>query len=75
MRRLFTVLVAATMATLLVPVAGADAPTVVSGGGAGTFAADLDGDGDVDGSHFGLGAVFQGASLRPHFECLMGTQR
>ena len=28
--------------------------TVVSGGGTGTFAADLDSDGEIDGSHFGF---------------------
>jgi hypothetical protein len=53
------------------PAASAQAPLVVSGGGTGTFAADLDGDGDIDGSHFGLGVVFSGASVRGHFECLM----
>jgi hypothetical protein len=52
------------------PAVGA-APLVVNGGGTGTFAADLDGDGDIDGSHFGLGVVFSGGSVRGHFECLM----
>jgi hypothetical protein len=61
----------AAAATLWAPVAGARAPLIVNGGGTGTFAADLDGDGDVDGSHFGLGVVFSGASVRGHFECLM----
>ena len=52
--------------------AGGDGPLVVSGGGAGTFAADLDGDGDVDGSRFGLGATFRsGGAAQGHFECLM----
>jgi hypothetical protein len=72
MRRLVIVLAAAVVATLATPVADADGPVVVSGGGTGTFAADLDPgiDPDVDGSHFGLGAVF-GGSVRGHFECLM----
>jgi hypothetical protein len=61
----------AAAATLWAPVAGARAPLIVSGGGTGTFAADLDGDGDVDGSHFGLGVIFSGGSARGHFECLM----
>jgi hypothetical protein len=47
-------------------------PTIVTGGGTGTFAADLDGDGDIDASHFGF-AVIQGprASVRGHFMCQM----
>src|SRR3989449_3371986 len=32
----------------------------VTGGGTTTFDADLDGDGDVDGSHFGFAAVIAG---------------
>ena len=52
--------------------AGGDGPLVVNGGGAGTFAADLDGDGDVDGSRFGLGATIRaGGAAQGHFECLM----
>ncbi len=52
--------------------AGGDSPLVVSGGGAGTFAADLDGDGDIDGSRFGLGATIRGGgAAQGHFECLM----
>jgi hypothetical protein len=50
----------------------AAAQTIVTGGGTGTFNADLDGDGDIDGSHFGF-AVIQGAgtSARGHFMCQM----
>jgi hypothetical protein len=69
-----SLLLIATMAAataLGAPPAGAQSPSVVSGGGTGTFAADLDGDGDVDGSHFGLGVVFSEGSVRGHFECLM----
>jgi len=52
--------------------AGGDGPRVVNGGGAGTFAADLDGDGDVDGSRFGLGATIRASgAVQGHFECLM----
>lgn len=44
----------------------------VTGGGTTTFGADLDGDGDVDGSHFGFAAVIAGdGSARGHFTCLM----
>ena len=44
----------------------------VTGGGSTTFGADLDGDGDVDGSHFGFAAVIMGdGSARGHFTCLM----
>ena len=44
----------------------------VTGGGTTTFGADLDGDGDIDGSHFGLAAVIAGdGSARGHFTCLM----
>ncbi|OLC74898.1 MAG: hypothetical protein AUI57_07620 [Candidatus Rokubacteria bacterium 13_1_40CM_2_68_8] len=44
----------------------------VTGGGTTTFGADLDGDGDVDGSHFGFAAVIAGdGSARGNFTCLM----
>jgi len=44
----------------------------VTGGGSTTFGADLDGDGDVDGSHFGFAAVIAGdGSAGGHFTCLM----
>ena len=47
-------------------------PVQITGGGAGTFAADLDGDGDVDGSQFGIGVrLLGGGEARGHFECLM----
>lgn len=45
---------------------------MVTGGGTGTFNADLDGDGDIDGSHFGFAAIEgPGASARGHFMCQM----
>lgn len=71
MRRLLIVLAAAVVGVLAAPVAIADAPVVVSGGGTGTFAADLDDDGDIDGSHFGLGVSFRGGFPRGHFMCQM----
>src|SRR5439155_15019878 len=44
----------------------------VTGGGTTTFGADLDGDGDVDGSHFGFAAVIAGdGSAQGAFTCLM----
>jgi len=44
----------------------------VTGGGTGTFGADLDGDGHVDGSHFGFAVVIAGdGSAQGHFTCLM----
>src|SRR5438128_3401361 len=44
----------------------------VTGGGTTTFGADLDGDRDVDGSHFGFAAVIaDDGSARGHFTCLM----
>ena len=44
----------------------------VMGGGTTTFGADLDGDGDVDGSHFGFAAVIDvDGSAQGHFTCLM----
>ena len=49
-----------------------DGLSMVTGGGTGTFYADLDGDGEIDGSHFGF-AVLKGpgVSARGHFMCQM----
>jgi hypothetical protein len=45
---------------------------MVTGGGTGTFYADLDGDGEIDGSHFGFGVVKNpGGSVVGHFMCQM----
>jgi len=44
----------------------------VTGGGQGTFYADIDGDGKIDGSHFGLSVSISGdGSAKGHFNCLM----
>jgi hypothetical protein len=71
MKRTLIGLAVVLVAALAAPKATAERPTLVNGGGTGTFGADLDGDGDVDGSHFGLGAAFANAGARGHFECLM----
>jgi hypothetical protein len=73
MRRLLSTIAVTVVAAWVVSGANADLPVQVTGGGTGTFAADLDPaiDPDIDGSHFGLGAVFSGSTTRGHFECLM----
>jgi hypothetical protein len=44
----------------------------VTGGGTGTFDADLDGDGESDGSQFGMGIIIHtDGSAQGHFLCLM----
>ena len=71
MRRL-AVLMLAT-AVVLVP-AGAEArsPVFVRGAGTGTFDADIDGDGRIDGSQFGFAVwISEGGAARGHFLCLM----
>jgi hypothetical protein len=54
--------------------------TTITGGGEGTFNADLDGDGDVDGSYFGIGVLLRHDdndngenknSAEGHFVCAM----
>jgi hypothetical protein len=50
----------------------AQGSTRVTGGGTGTFGADLDGDGDIDGSQFGIGVTIRAdGSAKGHFLCLM----
>src|SRR5215207_3013812 len=50
----------------------AQSPTHVAGGGTGTFGADLDGDGRIDGSQFGMGVIVEGGgAAKGHFTCLM----
>lgn len=43
----------------------------VTGGGEGTFFADLDGDTDIDGSYFGMGIVLRDNAAEGHFVCAM----
>src|SRR5439155_9281569 len=51
---------------------GAQVAVRVTGGGTGTFGADLDGDGDIDGSQFGIGVTIRAnGSAQGHFLCLM----
>lgn len=71
MRRLLSSLAVAAAAAMFVPFAAAEAPVLVTGGGTGTFFADLDHDGDIDGSHFGVGVSFAGGSPRGTFMCQM----
>lgn len=67
----FVVLLAG-MAFLHSGVALAQPFVQLTGGGTGTFAADVDADGDIDGSQFGLAVVLlDGGLARGHFECLM----
>jgi hypothetical protein len=63
--------VAIILASWITPTRATD-PTMVTGGGTGTFYADLDDDGDIDGSHFGF-AVLKGpgTTARGHFMCQM----
>ncbi len=54
MRRLLLTIAVTLVAAWVAPGASADSPVHVTGGGTGTFAADLDPaiDPDIDGSHF-----------------------
>jgi hypothetical protein len=75
MRRI-TWLVVAVAIFLWVRPLGAAQPAMVTGGGTGTFYADLDGDGEIDGSHFGLGVVRNpGGSVHGHFMCQMAGNK
>src|SRR5438093_10867864 len=75
MRRITWLLVAATILIWLHPSEAAQ-PTMVTGGGTGTFYADLDGDGDIDGSHFGFAVIKgPGSSVRGHFMCQMAGNK
>ena len=70
----------ATLACLLLlhPILTASSKTTVTGGGEGTFDADVDGDGDIDGSYFGVAVTLhhvddRGRSPKTegHFVCAM----
>ena len=72
----FNWLLAAAVVLLCTTLTRADGPSIVTGGGTGTFYADLDGDGDVDGSHFGFGVVKgAGIAARGHFMCQMAGNK
>jgi hypothetical protein len=72
MKKLILLLAAMTMTCVLPAFASAADGTIVQGGGTGTFGADLDGDGNVDGSQFGMGvAILGNGAARGHFLCLM----
>ena len=68
------VLLLAAFSTTIQP-ALAQGATHVTGGGTATFNADLDGDGQEDGSQFGMGVILHAdGSARGHFNCVMGGQ-
>ncbi|MBI4219475.1 MAG: hypothetical protein HY682_04965 [Chloroflexi bacterium] len=69
--RIFFPAVALLTWLILVPTASAQGPISVNGGGTGTFGADLDGDGDIDGSQFGLGVTIRATGTAGHFLCAM----
>src|SRR2546428_4710263 len=71
-----TWLVVAAAIFLRVGPSGAAQPAIVTGGGTGTFYADLDGDGEIDGSHFGFAAMKNpGGSVLGHFMCQMAGNK
>jgi len=70
--RLIVLVTAMAMTYWLPGFASAAGLTRVIGGGTGTFDADLDGDGRIDGSQFGIGVVILGNGVASgHFLCLM----
>ena len=54
---------------------GAAQPPMVTGGGTGTFYVDLDGDGEIDGSHFGFAVIQNPAKVVGHFMCQMAGNK
>ena len=72
MKKLALLLVVMAMTSLMPGFASAAGVTKVHGGGTGTFGADLDGDGQTDGSQFGMGVTIRGSDTAAgHFLCLM----
>jgi hypothetical protein len=71
--RVWVATLAAVVTAAVFPLAAsAAAPVSVNGGGQGTYGGDFDGNGTVDGSHFGFGVVFgPGGSAQGHFLCQM----
>lgn len=75
MPRATSLLVAVAILLCLGPTRAAQ-PSIVTGGGTGTFNADLDGNGELDGSHFGFAVVnTQGSSASGHFMCQMAGNK
>src|ERR671936_271318 len=76
-RRLISPLLAASLTVTAVAVwlvatpAAAASSTHVHGGGTGTFGADLDDDGDIDGSQFAFTAQVSNGGATGRFMCLM----
>jgi len=72
MKKVLVVVAVMTVACLVPTFASAAGVPMVRGGGTGTFGADIDGDGHVDGSQFGMGVTILGeGAARGHFLCLM----
>ena len=75
MRRITWLIVVAAILLWFSPIRAA-APSTVTGGGTGTFYADLDGDGEIDGSHFGFAVVKNpGGAVHGHFMCQMAGNK
>ena len=72
MKKLLPLLTLLTVAFAVPAFAAPPGAVVVHGGGTGTFGTDLDGDGNVDGSQFGMGVtILETGAARGHFLCLM----
>lgn len=72
MKRLIVLLTATAVISFVPAFASAAGVTMVHGGGTGSFGADLDGDGQIDGSQFGLVVAIMGSgAARGSFLCLM----
>jgi hypothetical protein len=72
MKRLLLFLTATAVICFVPAFASAAGMTMVHGGGTGSFGADLDGDGQIDGSQFGLVVAIVGnGTARGSFLCLM----
>jgi hypothetical protein len=72
MKKSLVLLAAVTVIGMQPAIAEALGSLMVRGGGTGTFGTDLDGDGRVDGSQFGMSvAIMEDGAARGHFLCLM----
>src|SRR5438309_7079071 len=71
-RILLLVATLALLSLVLAPGGAAAQGSVhVTGGGTGTFGADIDANGGIDGSTFAVGVVLNGSAATGHWECLM----